>query len=91
MTTLDRKLAEIAGQFPDYPVITNCSLTDNMRRNAADLEAGRKIIPALLRLVAVLREQRDIAVRNQYVLGSDQADRDNAELDAAALAAMEGT
>lgn len=90
-TDLDRKLAEIAGRVERYT-------SGRYRLTVSAAKMNKDSIPALLRLVAVLREQvagyRSTWWAEQRHESNDAAMRDlcvRCEIDdAAALAALEG-
>jgi hypothetical protein len=117
MTTLDRKLAEIAGladaaasgpwvkdemkfvvsdpprisveDFQAYEIASMIGPADYARANATFIAHARTDVPALLRLVAVLREQRNSWIADLST--SDRAEKESIKIaDAAALAALEG-
>jgi hypothetical protein len=77
--------------FQAYEIASMIGPTDYARANADFIAHARTDIPALLRLVAVLREQRDAEIKRQSMGWSATPEADIEKLDAAALAAMEGT
>jgi len=75
--------------FQAYEIASMIGPTDYARANATFIAHARTDVPALLRLVAVLREQRNSYAALVYSNGTDM--RLNLEAhDAAALAALEG-
>ena len=75
--------------FQAYEIASMIGPTDYARANADFIAHARTDVPALLRLVAVLREQRNSYAALVYSNGTDM--RLNLEAhDAAALAALEG-
>jgi len=75
--------------FQAYEIASMIGPTDYARANATFIAHARTDVPALLRLVAVLREQRDAA--HEEAEGNQQAlDYQRKLDDAAALAALEG-
>lgn len=75
--------------FQAYEIASMIGPADYARANATFIAHARTDVPALLCLVAVLREQRNSWIADPST--SDRAEKESIKLaDAAALAALEG-